>query len=413
MFDVYFCPRVVHRLQRHADTEILKEFLGYLHDRGHARLTIQAYVHAAELFLHWLRRRRQPLTAVDEAIVRGFACRRRPQTRPRANVHASLRHLLRYLRNSGLVSPRSVTCEPAVERILSDYDIYLESVCGLAVVTRRYRRRYSGEFLHFVFRSERIQWKHILPSHVQSFIAQYGRDGRVGAAQVAAVTLRSFLRWLQFRGCVAPNLVGAVPRFPRWRLTSLPSVMTDDQLRTFLTSFDESSSGRRNYAMALGMVDLGLRSVEVAGLMLDDMDEAAGTLRLSAGKSRRERLLPMSRRLRLAVVDYVRRHRPATDSRQLFVRHRVPVGMAVTRELVRGVMRRAYASVPGCEDWTGTHVLRHTAATRLHRAGADLKRVADILGHRSLDTTAIYTKVDFDRLVQVALPWPDGKEVQS
>jgi site-specific recombinase XerD len=76
-------------------------------------------------------------------------------------------------------------------------------------------------------------------------------------------------------------------------------------------------------------------------------------------------------------------------------------------------MRRAYASVPGCEDWTGTHVLRHTAATRLHRAGADLKRVADILGHRSIDTTVIYTKVDFDRLAQVALPWPGGKEVPS
>jgi site-specific recombinase XerD len=189
--------------------------------------------------------------------------------------------------------------------------------------------------------------------------------------------------------------------------------MTDEQLTTFLASFSESPTGRRDYAMALCMVDLGLRTAEIAGLMLDDADETAGTLRLSSGKSRRERILPMSRRLRLAVVEYVRRYRPETTAPQLFVRHRVPFGTGVTRELVRGVMRRAYASVPGCERWTGTHVLRHTAATRLHRAGADLKRVADILGHRSLDTTTIYTKVDFARLVQVALPWPSGKEVQS
>ena len=147
--------------------------------------------------------------------------------------------------------------------------------------------------------------------------------------------------------------------------------------------------------------------------MLDGVDEAGGTLRLSAGKSRRVRVLPMSPRLRREVVHYVRRDRPKTDDRHLFVRHRVPVGAAVTRELVRGVMRRAYASVPGCQKWTGTHVLRHTAATRLHRAGEDLKRVADILGHRSLDTTMIYTKVDFERLIQVALPWPSRKEVQS
>ena len=96
MFDIYFCPRVVDRLQGHAVAEILRGFLGYLHDRGHARLTIQTYVHAAELFLHWLRRRRQPLAAVDEAIVRGFACRRRPQSRPRATS------MLRFVTCSGI-----------------------------------------------------------------------------------------------------------------------------------------------------------------------------------------------------------------------------------------------------------------------------------------------------------------------
>lgn len=413
MFGVYFCPRVVARLQRHADTEILKGFLGYLHDRGHARLTIQVYVRAAELFLLWLRRRRQPLAAVDEAIVRRFARRGQPQDRPQARVHASLRHLLRSLRNTGLVSPRSLASKPAVEGIISDYDAYLQNVCGLAVATRRYRGRYSREFVQFVFGSDRIQWNYIRPSHVQGFIARYGGDGRVGAAQVAAVSLRNFLRWLQFQGHTGPHLAGAVPRFPRWRFAALPRVMTDEQLTTFLASFSESPTGRRDYAMALCMVDLGLRTAEIADLMLDNADETAGTLRLSPGKSRRERILPMSRRLRLAVVEYVRRYRPETTAPQLFVRHRVPLGTGVTRELVRGVMRRAYASVPGCERWTGMHVLRHTAATRLHRAGADLKRVADILGHRSLDTTIIYTKVDFARLVQVALPWPSGKEVQS
>ena len=300
-----------------------------------------------------------------------------------------------------------------MEEILSDYDGDLQNVCGVSGTTRSRRRYYAREFVQFVFGSGRIEWNRLRPCHLQSFIAQYGRNGRVGAAQAAAVALRSLLRWLQFRGRTAPNLVGAVPRFPRWRLATLPAVMTDNQLRIFLASFDPSPSGRRDFPMALCMTDLGLRAAEVADLLLDDMDEAAGTLRLSASKSRRERVLPMSHRLRLAVIDYVRWHRPETDNRPLFVRHRVPVGAAVTRELVRGVMRRAYASVPGCEGWTGTHVLRHTAATRLHRAGADLKRVADILGHRSIDTTVIYTKVDSDRLAQVALPWPDGKEVQS
>jgi site-specific recombinase XerD len=75
------------------------------------------------------------------------------------------------------------------------------------------------------------------------------------------------------------------------------------------------------------------------------------------------------------------------------------------------VIRRAYAAVPRCERLTGTHVLRRTAASRLLRAGADLKRIADVLGHRSIDTTAVYAKVDVDRLAAVALPWPGAGEV--
>jgi site-specific recombinase XerD len=165
--------------------------------------------------------------------------------------------------------------------------------------------------------------------------------------------------------------------------------------------------------MALCMVDLGLRVSEVAGLTINNLEEVSGILRLSGGKSRRDRELPMPRRLRQAVTKYIHCDRPKTNDQHLFLRYRPPVGIGVTRELVRGVMRRAFAEVSGCEGWTGTHVLRHTAATRLHRAGADLKRVADILGHRSIDTTVIYTKVDLPRLRDVALPWPAAKEVQS
>jgi integrase/recombinase XerD len=411
MFDVYFSPSVVGRLEKSPNANVLGGFLRFLHSRGYARRTIRRYVREAELFLNSIRRRRRTIATIDETMVRSFACRRRQQERPQADAHAALRHLLRHLREARIVAPKAILLRPAVEKTLSDYDSYLERVCGLAIATRLRRRYFARQFMEFVFGSRWIDWKRLRPCHLQLFIAQYGRTGRMASAQTAAVAIRSFLRWLHFLGRIAANLVGAIPSFPHWRLASLPSVMTDEQLTTFLACFDDSPTGRRDYAMALAMVDLGLRAAEVAELMLGDLDAAHGTLRLWAGKSRRERLLPMSRRLWCAIVTYVRRHRPGTDSGYLFVRHRVPTGAAVSRELIRGVMRRAYAVVPGCENWTGTHVLRRTAATRLHRAGADLKRVADILGHRCLDTTMIYTKLDIDRLTRVALPWPGRKEV--
>jgi site-specific recombinase XerD len=227
---------------------------------------------------------------------------------------------------------------------------------------------------------------------------------------VAAISLRSFLRWLRLQGQTSIQLVAAVPRFPQWRLAGLPTVMTDDQLRAFLKTFNRSTpTGRRDYAMAVCMTDLGLRVGEVAALTLADLDQAAGTLRLTDGKSRRNRVLPMPRRVQQAITAS-RRDRLETDAAHLFVRFRAPLGAGVSRALIRGVMRRAYAQVAGCEKWTGTHVLRHTAATRLHRAGADMKRVADILGHKSIDTTAIYAKVDLGRLAAVALPWPTKRQ---
>ena len=412
MLDAYFCPRVARRLRASPDAATIDSFIIYLHRRSHTYLTIQNYVRAAEVYLHYLRHCHKSLVSIDETDVRAFASRRRSIRRPRHTVHAALRHLVRHLRDEGVIAPRPAVADPAREQIIADYDTHLRDAGGLAPATRQYRRRYVREFLSSVFGTKPVRWHRIKAAHVRSFIGQYGHNGRAAAAQVAAGSLRSFLRWLRMQGHVDGQLIAAAPRFPRWRWAGLPTVMSDVQLQAFLETFDRSTpKGRRDYAMALCMTDLGLRVVEVATLTLDDLDEPVGVLHLRGGKSRRDRTLPMPRRLRQAVACY-RRDRPETGDRHLFLRHRAPLAVGVSRELIRGVMRRAYAKVAGCEEWTGTHVLRHTAATRLHRAGADLKRVADILGHRSIDTTVIYTKVDTQRLIAVALPWPAAKEVQ-
>jgi len=114
--------------------------------------------------------------------------------------------------------------------------------------------------------------------------------------------------------------------------------------------------------------------------------------------------LPLPQITGAALVDYLGHGRPATSSRSVFVLHRAPRGQAATNTTVRGAIRRAFerAGLP----WSGTHILRHTAATRMVQGGASLKEVADVLGHRSIDTTLIYTKVDLPQLSRVALPWP-------
>jgi site-specific recombinase XerD len=157
--------------------------------------------------------------------------------------------------------------------------------------------------------------------------------------------------------------------------------------------------------MALCLTQLGMRVQEVATLTLEDLDCKQNAVRLRQTKQRRDRLLPMCPRVTRAILSYLRHGRPRTSSSAAFVRHRAPLGEALQAHHVRGAMRRALAR-SGLK--TGrTHLFRHTFATQLHRQGVGLKPIADWLGHRCLDTTAQYTRVNLEELRQAALPWPE------
>jgi integrase len=205
------------------------------------------------------------------------------------------------------------------------------------------------------------------------------------------------------------SLCGFIPTVPQWPKDRLPRSLTDADLQAILAYFDvHTAAGRRDLAMIRCMSDLGLRVSEVAGLTLNDIDWRCGIVSIRNDKGRRGRTLPLPAPLGRAITAYLKSGRPSVTDRHLFLRHTVPVGSPVTHTLIRGVFRRAYASATGKTDSIGTHVLRHTAAARMRASGHGLKSIADVLGHRSVDTTAIYVKLDVEALRSVALPWPGG-----
>jgi len=143
------------------------------------------------------------------------------------------------------------------------------------------------------------------------------------------------------------------------------------------------------------------------GLNLDDLDWRAMTLRLKQTKQRRQRLLPLPDSVARAVLTYLKRGRPPTQSRALFVAHLAPYAGPLTASYVRVVVRQAFTRC-GMTPM-GTHILRHSWATWAHRRGSGLKLIADVLGHRSLQSTQRYAHVNLEELRQVALPWPRTK----
>jgi len=240
---------------------------------------------------------------------------------------------------------------------------------------------------------------------VSSFVFMRARHLGPTGIRALVVHLRSFLRFLEFSGRLHLRLAGAVPQPVPPLPPPPPQTLEPKQWRKFLNSFPRSTpKGRRDYAIVLCLAQLALRSQEVVGLTLDDLDWRTMTVRLPQTKQQRQRLLPLPDAAAKAIVSYLKHGRPPTPSRTLFVHHLAPVGQPLTAYSVRVLVRRAFArcNIPA----SGSYILRHTWATWAHRRGAGLKLIADVLGHRSLQSTQRYAHVNLEELRQVALPWP-------
>jgi integrase/recombinase XerD len=211
---------------------------------------------------------------------------------------------------------------------------------------------------------------------------------------------------LHVEGLVARPLAQVVPSVAFWRLSGLPRGLEAHEVRELLSSCERDTTvGRRDLAILLMLVRLGMRRGEVAVLTLEDVDWRAGEV-LVRGKGNRVERLPLPADVGEAVADYLRHGRPSdADGRSLFVRvkapHRALTPAGVTQVVVSAGRRADLGDVTA-------HRLRHTAASELLRSGAPLVEIGQLLRHRTELTTAIYAKVDRDRLRELARPWPGG-----
>ncbi len=417
MLEHFFVDRrVLERLRRGEYGRSLDDLAVHLREHGCAPVTAQVYLRGAGHCAFWLETNGILPAALDEKAVSRFRshlaeCRCSvPFGAPRCDLDAAVGHLLAVLRQSGRTPPALPVPQTPVVRLVASFDGHLERAHGASAQTRGEYGRYVREFLEATFGAEagRVDPRRIGPADVIGFVTRRAARCSSGTAKLVATALRSFLRFLQTRGQCKRHLVDAVPTIPRWKLSRLPATLSDAQLAGFLAAFDRTTAiGCRDYAIALCLVYLGLRAGEAAGLALEDIDWRAGTVRIGKAKTRRASLLPLPVAVGRAIAAYLRHGRPAGSERMVFVRHTIPIGRRIDSSVVRAAIRRAYERSTVVVPSKGTHTLRHTAAARMLRGGASLKEVADVLRHRCLDTTMVYTKLDLPRLARVALPWPE------
>ena len=165
--------------------------------------------------------------------------------------------------------------------------------------------------------------------------------------------------------------------------------------------------GARDYAMLLLMARLGLRAAEVIAIRLDDIDWRAGEL-LVRGKGKLHDRLPITAEVGEALSRYLREERGRTTCRTVFVTHRAPHRAFKDGQIVNAILKDALAATgqKPVTPYVGSHLLRHSLATRLVNAGASLDEVGDVLRHRSRTSTMVYARLDIDGLRSIAQPWP-------
>jgi len=386
-------------------------FMLHLFDCRYASNTINNYLAGLTHFAHWISQCNIDVKSIDETLIQQFLDDHLPHCHceapvflARKDLRAALGHLLVLLRANAVIADPAIGLTP-VDEELRRFDDHMNHVRGLAPKTRKHYIAIIRCLLFGQFADSAVEIRTIKPDDIRKFVASQSARCQVSASISAPISaLRSYFRY-RAMGDQVHSLIG-VTSFPaNWQQATLPKTLSNNEVERLLAALvHDGTAARRTAAIVHCALDLGLRSSEIANLGLDDIDWCAATIRLRRTKGRREDVMPLPAATGQAIADYLKFERPQTTNRAIFVRYVAPRDQLVGPDLIRKSIRQAYARAD--LPYTRSHLLRHTLANRLLAGGSSLKEVADVLRHRSLNTTLVYAKLDSKNLTAVALPWP-------
>ena len=392
MVDDYFvAPSCLRRYHHGPLAPYIDGLTMFLHDRGYKRSSVRLVLCLVSRFNSYAAGAGvREANEIDEALVSRFLRRLLAEGRFR-DAPRAMKHMLEYLRRSGVVGTVSINNGAGAElgaELLKRYDQHLDAVRGLPVSTRQDYCRGARRLLRWLQKRRGARsLGGLRGSDIVAFITDLAAAYPSGSWRNRLTSqTRLFLRFLRWEGTLDVDLDRVVPKVPHWRLASIPRHLRWDHVRALIRSIDVSTPcGLRDKVVLLLIAVLGMRGQEVRTLRLSDIAWRSAEIHLPQTTSCRARV----------------------NAPQVILRHDAPLGplsspSAVGRIVTRS-LRRAKITPPARP---GTQLLRHSLATRLVNRGVPIKQIADLLGHRSIDTTAIYSKVDLNRLAAVALPFP-------
>jgi site-specific recombinase XerD len=384
-------------------------YLARVHEHGYKLKTIRRHLCLMAGFNRWLVRTGRGLRDVNEKAIDAFLRRLFRQRTWREGERLSLLRMLCILRETcATPQAETVPLTPA-QALAARYRCYLTEERGCSDWTVKNYGRHIDRFVAQRFGAGAVRGERLRARDVIAFVQQEaGRHGRGYILQVVTA-LRSFFRFLRYRGDITTDLAAAVPSVASWPKSDLPKHLPTEAVQAVLDSCDLTTTiGRRDYAILLLLARLGLRAGEVVTLQLEDIDWDNGQITVRSKKGAGWARLPLPCDVGSAISRYLRLDRPRCSCRNVFVRTVAPYQRLADQSVISSLTRRALQRAGVESVRKGAHLFRHSLATAMLRYGASLDEIGQVLRHKDADTTAIYAKVDLDALRRLAVPWPGG-----
>ncbi len=294
---------------------------------------------------------------------------------------------------------------------MSTFLHYWEHDRDVSWKTLQYGKWALSQFILFAYKKGIRSWSDIKPELFTEFFATK-TNLSPRSLKLMATVLRVFLRYRFINGSMERDWSDHVPQYRGFKNQRIPAIWPDQAVKSLLAAVDrDRPKGKRDYAILLLACRLGMRAGDIRSLRLENLNWDNDHIEFLQGKTGRKMILPLTEEIGLALIDYLKNARPSTRYHEIFLRAIAPYTPFSRENKLRGIITkyRELADIVLPQQAKGMHSLRHTLASRLLKAGNPLESISDILGHASIDTTRIYTRIDVEQLRCVAL----GPEVSN
>ena len=411
---VFVCPQTLGKLRSGPLGKLLDGYCDWLLECGFSQSTIRNHLSNVSHFNGYLDAQkvagRQTLSAEDvNGFLRKYPLRirsREPSNNHLRRVQWSINRFVQYLKHLRLFDS---SAELTIFRpLLDSYLEWMRDYQHVAPGTLDMRDHSLSQFLQWLGPQATAEgMSELTPETVERFFLSYAQKMGRSARRSMQSALRTFFRFCLHRGLVQRPLDCAVPTLRTYKLATVPRGLTEEQARKVLNGINHNSNaGRRDYAICQMLYAYGVRGGQVRALRLQDIDWAADRILFKALKHGKESLLPLTDEVGQSLLDYLQNARPPSDYQEVFLTTRAQYHSLPNSSTLSEIVSRHIRTAGIKSHSKGAHVFRHSFAARMLQKGHSLKEIADVLGHRHLGTTFIYTKVDFNALKQVGLVWP-------